>query len=315
MSDPLKEIAALIDGQSEEVVEEETVEAVELVSEEQDAVETEAAGEATEDQGDDIKTLGQLAEAIEVDAEYLYGIEIGMGAGQDSIPLGKLKDAYKEAVTDKQALEQQLQAQTEQLKTAQTGVSQNQALSNDMIEVKSQLAQINQQFNEVDWAEYEKQDPGAAALARQKFQEAFGQAQRQMGQLSQVQQQGRQESMREGAGKLLDAIPEWKDAEVREKERSEIKSMLMSAGYPAQAIVLEADPVATILARELIQLRAEKQTAQAAVEKVHSAPKVLKGRGKFAEKSGQKSAELKAKFKQTGKRTDELSAVKSILGM
>lgn len=320
VNDELSVIAAELNGDTTEEAQQESIdtgevenEILETLPEDESTITDTQEGEQEEGEESEIKSLNQLAEAIEVDTEFLYGIEIAMADGGDAVPIGEIKDKFQNLNREKTALETQLQQQEEQLKLAQSGVMQNQSMSNDLMLAMGEANDIARQYNEVDWATYEEQDPGAAALARQKFQEANTVAQQRIKQVQMQQSQQQQAAINEGYQTILKTIPEWNNEEVREKERGELHQMLLAEGYQENEISLESNPIATRLARELMQYRAKDEAAQAAVKRVRNAPQVLK-RGGNIPKAKDATAQLVSKAKNTGSKQDRLNAVKSILG-
>lgn len=309
MNEQLAEIAKEINATQEpEQAEPEATEVTEEVIE----ATSEAEGVEEPNAEEDIKSIADLAKAIEVEPEYLYGMEIGMGDGQPAVPLGELKDKYQESLRERATLETQLQEQQAFVKQAQTGQNQNQQASNELIEASGRLNEINRQYNAIDWAEYEAKDAGEAALARQKFHEAANQTQSQIQQINQYQQQQQAVSMQDAAMQLTALIPEWKDVDIKQREQKQIRDAMLGAGYSEQAVANIADPIAVSAWRELLQLRAEKAGASAAIEKVKSAPKVLKGRGRTAESSTRVN-DLVTKARSSGNKYDALAAAKAVL--
>ena len=86
------EESTVIEGEAVEVVDalpdgEEIGAGTEDIKQDGETIAVEASDEG------EVKNLSQLAEAIEVDNEFLYGIEIPMGDGQEPIALGELNRA------------------------------------------------------------------------------------------------------------------------------------------------------------------------------------------------------------------------------
>jgi len=316
----LKEIAAKIDAPKlEPVVEEVVNEPVEVADDTSepsaDVHDSDSSGDNTDNAVDDgdIKTISQLAKAIEVEPEYLYGMEIGMGDNEDAIPLGKLKDEYQASLKERAELQSQLDSQNELLEKAQSGVNHQQQLSNESQQVQVEMLELNNQYNSIDWAKYEQDDPGAAALARQKFQEAGNHLSQRIGQANQQQQIQQQQTLQNAATQLTQLIPAWQDSTVREQGVAKVKSALLEAGYTPDMIKGASDYRAIALMHELVGYRERDKQAKDAVSKVRSAPKVLKGHGRVEADMGRQTNDLVTKAKSTRNKHDEMAAVKSIL--
>ena len=274
-----------------------------------------------DDAGDNeptVKTIAQLAEAIDVDPEFLYNIEIGMPEGEAPIPLGKLKDQYQQVTKQNKQMEQALAQQQQQLIEAQNGMGQAQQVSQEVQTARDQVNAINAQFNSIDWEKAKTEDPGATALARQEFQEAFAAANSQLQRAEAYQQQMSQQmshaQLVQAAQKTLQLIPEWSNEEVRQKDEVAIQQALHHAGYSQQEIASARDPIAISLMRELVMLREEKAAGTKAVERVRNAPKVLGGGQQRGRMGFQKQTQhLVEKAKSTGRSEDQLQAAKAIL--
>ena len=271
---------------------------------------TEATQAAPE--GDDIQTIAQLAEAIEVDADYLYKIKVGMGDGADAIPLGELKDVYQESLRKTGELEQRIAQQQAEIEQAQNTAGQYNEMSEQHRKVDADRAALNQQYNQIDWAEFEQRDPGNAALARQKFQTAATELDQMQQQASYQEQQFSQQHLHAQALKMVDLVPEWKDPAARQTGQKEVAAFMQEAGYHPDQIDSMDDPIGISLVLELMQLRKEKAEATESLQIVRKAPKVLRGGGRTAPKTDNVKA-LRDKARATGNKNDELAAVKALL--
>ena len=320
------EISALLNKSAEpvqEAVQDEVVEVVDEAIEEVDDVvdEADVDGEQDEDvpdseADDEPRTIKQLAEAIDVDTEYLYGIEIGMGDNQEPISIGKLKDEVQESRRNLQKMQEDMASQAEQIEQAQSTVGQFQQVSQDEQAAQQEMALLNKEYNEIDWEKFKREDPGNAALHRQEMGEKYQQAQYKLQQIQNYQSQQEQQSMQDMKDKLLELVPEWTNADVRTKEQSEIRELLISEGYTDNMLANARDPIAIKLARELIQLRKEKADVTQNISKVRNAPQVLRtANGRFAEKKGKAVQDIVAKAKQSPNKQTELAAAKALLGM
>ena len=99
------------------------------------------------------------------------------------------------------------------------------------------------QFATVDWESLKNENPLEYITKRDEFRETQDKVRQAQFQQQQAHQAHQQESQRnhtrvlqEEHGKLVDALPEWKEAESRQKLGSEIKAYALSQGYTSEEI-------------------------------------------------------------------------------
>ena len=270
------------------------------------------SGRAAEDNEEEIQTIAQLSDAIGWDAEDLYAMKVGMGEGEDAIPLGKLKDTYREVLKERKNLATQLAEQKVLTDSARSGVQQQQHVSQEMQAAQANLVSIQQQYASHNWMEAEAEDPGAAALLRQKFQEAFNSAQSGVANVENQMQQQQVQQLQQAAVKMQQLIPEWSDKDTMTAGQRAVTDLLRGAGYQDDMINAISDPIAVSLMNELVQLRAEKKGATAALQKARVSPKVLKAGGKRVSKVSNADG-LAKKARQSGDKHDAVAAVRALL--
>ena len=298
----------------ETTITDETTQAIaDEIKDESEEVTQEEPTDAEPSDAEDIQTIAQLAKAIDVDADYLYKIKIGMGNDQEPISIGDIKDKYQDQLHNNTKLQAQIDEQATQLESAQGGVQQREQISEQGRVLQLESAKLNDQYNEIDWAKFEQESPGEASLAKQKFGEAHNNLMNKAREVEHYESQVSQQVLQQSANQLMEMIPAWKDETVRNTEQRQVADLLTGAGYPHEYVAGLADPIAISLVRELVQLRSEKARATASMSKVNKAPRVLKSRGKFAQKPDANFQKARDKARTTGNREDELNAVKMIL--
>jgi len=286
-------------------------EAVIEEGEEPEAVETEETEGEVADESP--MTLKQLAEAIEVDVDYLYGVEIGMGDNQDPIPVGKLKDEYQAAIRTNTQLQEQLTNQAAEFEQKSSGMQERQQVSEYAQSAQYEMQDVQKEFNSIDWQRFESESPGEAALARQKFMERHQQAQRTLEQVSQQEQHQEQQYMQDMGTKLVELIPTWSDPAVRTEEQGQIRELLMGMGYTDNMLRNTRDPLAISVVHRLIKAEALLAGGTAEVKRVRNAPKVLRQtNGRFKPKGDQQIVETKKAVSANRNRHTELAAAKAI---
>jgi len=298
---------------------------------ENDPVETEesadAVGEneetqdefAEEEAGGEIHNLADLARENEWDVDELYALEVEMPDGAEPVALGKVKDEITNVRRQAATLQQKVQEQSAMLQQAQAAQQQGQQVDQAVMQAQGEVQALNMQAQSVNWQELEKEDPGKAALMRQKFSEAIGVAQQKVGYAEQQSQQRNayqsQQQLAQGQQYLHQHIPEWNDAGVAKTERQEIAQMLVNEGYNPNDVGRIADPIAVKLARELVSLRKQVAGGRKAAEQVRQSPqKSLRG-GKLGNKSLTRERKLTERAKSTGSKNDTLAAARAILGI
>lgn len=296
------------DAQPEEENVEDATEEESISEESGDEAQDENDEEAAEvDESDKKYTPTELAEAIGWETEDLYSsVMIPMKDGE-SVPLGEFKNKYQDLSHENT----QLQAQLEEAKT--NPVEQTQQLSAQMIEQMGMMQQIQRAEESTDWEELEELDPTEAILKRDKIRRAKDEVQANIQQIQLAEQTQRVEMVKKAEEKLLDMVPEWKDAEVRSKDEALMRQTALSYDYTDNEIMSIADPRLMKLLRRLSHLESREKQASSAVEKVRKAPRRLKGQAVSPINSETKINKLVSKAKQSGDRRDEYAAIKALL--
>lgn len=240
--------------------------------------------------------LNSLAEAIGVPIEKLYTLEMGLPGG-GKMTLGQYKDnAVKYGNIDEKI--SQLDKQREDLAQQKAEISQlrTQAMTmpDELLQAQARVKQIEAAYQSVNWAEFEANDPGKAALEKQNLTMTYTQAQNQANViLDQVQRNQQDESQKMAAeyGQRLKAIiPEWSD-----QKDIDLTTFMVDEGIPVDVIkqipFTESGEVFVKMVDELRKLRLEKAEADATVKKVQSRPISLK--------TGAAGAKLTAKTRKS----------------
>jgi len=281
--------------EAEAVVEDVEDQVSEVVAETEEANE-----EATQEP--ESYSVSSLAEAIGWEAADLYDVEVGMGAEQEPIKLGVLKDEYQGVIRERDSMKTQMNEMQAQLQSAQSGVQAGQQASQEIMQAQAQKEAIVLQYQQVNWEELEKTNPGEAALHRQKFQTAFNQAEGAIQQAHQNEEQMRQQGMQSAVQKMHEMFPQWSDTTVMNADHETIRGAFREYGYDDQMINHIADPRALAMALDNAKMKAEKVAATASIQKVRAAPKVLKGAARIQPKVGVDIKKLKTSVKNASPR-------------
>jgi hypothetical protein len=170
-----------------------------------------------------------------------------------------------------QAREQEVQQQfTQRLQYAES-----------LVNVAAQ--DLMREFQSINWPALEQQDPGQAALMRQKFQErqqslrgVLQQVEQNKSQLEEQASKNRRSLVEKQAERLVSLVPEWKDATVADKERGEIRKWATDSGFEAGELdgFVLAHHVAVMRKAMLYD---QQQKMRPAIEaQVRQAPKLVK---------------------------------------
>tara|TARA_R110000868_G_scaffold364240_1_gene627098 strand:+ start:759 stop:1742 length:984 start_codon:yes stop_codon:yes gene_type:complete len=321
MAEQISAIANEINPQPTEVIEPQIDDLEPLLNEPviDDAVEEpeeaeEAEGEVAQTDDEEISTISGLAEAIGWEAADLYGMNVPMGDGQESVPLGQLKDRYQEALRTETASKARISELETQATQYQGNFESANQVSQQMQQAQAALVSLQNQYQGIDWAEAEQNDPGQAALSKQKFQEAYSQARGQVQQVEQQQQQIQAEHLQKQATRMHELLPSWSDPEIMKQGQKDIKETLTGLGYNEDEINSMADARAVHMLNDYVRLKKLEASSSAAVDKARSArkaPRVLKGGGRAVNHDAVKS--LANKATRTGDKTDKFNAVKALL--
>ena len=318
MTDVTAQLAEIAKELPQETVEE--IEPQETVEEEFDEgtiEETAETQEIVEEAAEptDINDISSLAAAIEVEPEFLYNLEVGMGENLAPIKLGELKDQYQLARRRVTEMETQLTEANKELQQAQTQQQGMGTMSQEMLNAMGRMSAIQQQFNETNWTELEADDQVNAMLTRQKLNDAYSQAQAQYSQLEQQSKQQAEEQRRQAIAKsqqsLLNAIPSWADEATAKKEIAEIKVFAGSMGYSDQDINNVTDHRALLVLRDAMLYRKLLSQKTEAVKQVSKAPKVLKAAGRRKGKVGNVD-QLIQRARKSGTQSDQTAALRSL---
>lgn len=274
--------------------------------------------EVAEEEGSDeqeIRTLADLAEANDWDAEELYALEIAMPDSDEPVPIGKVKDEVTRMRREREELQRSLEQHASQLQQAQAMAAQSMQADQQMAQLAGQISVLQEFLQSPELKAMKDKDPGAAALKVQEVQGMIGnlsqQAQGYQQNLSQQAQMQRSQQLQGGEQYLRQQVPEWADPQVERAEKAQVAQAFLEAGYSQADVSQMADPRAVLLVRELVQLRQQvKGGKQAAKQVRQSAKRSLRG-GRL-NRGTQKAAAVR-KAKTTGKRDDITAAARAIL--
>lgn len=258
-------------------------------AEERQSVEPESGGTEQEAEtqittSDLAKFLGVDENVIDLDEDGTVKLKTKIDGKEGAAKLAEMLKSYQlEGHVNKKSMElaEREKAMQARQQEAEQQFTQRLQYAENLVNVAAQ--DLLREFQSVPWAQLEAENPGHAALMRQKFQERQAQlrgilhnVEVHKTQGAQKAEQERRERLAQEAARLPELIPEWKDASVAERERQEIRSWAIKSGF-------EADEVDNITsARQVAALRKamlhdKLQSTKPEIEnKVRTAPKLVK---------------------------------------
>ena len=268
------------------------------------------------------ETLAELAEQFGLPVEKLYDIKIPMPAGGDPITLGQFKDrvaelsqldAQREQVRQQAMSAQQVEQELRQVLQSVQGAPQA------IQQAQADLITLQKQAQGVDWAKFERRDPGKAALARQKLQDAMQGAQMRLQKAYQATQQAseqvRQRRLFAAKDAVLQNIQEWRNPEVAANDIREIADVFgRNYGFDPGELMQVDDPRVVMVMRAHAKLLKQVGEADAAVKRVQKAPRHLRPvRSKRTTQGQKRQVQLNERAKQSGSMEDTTAAVSNLL--
>lgn len=309
---------------------EEPEEPVEKVSLEDAQGSGEEAETNSEEEGVTISTFDELVESQGWDPEWANSLEIPVKVDGESSK-AKIADLVK-SYQMTQAAEKRLEEAKEKAKSQYQALAEKQKELDATVRVaasvlQKQLDQVGEEEKSVDWKTLESQDPGEAALKRQKFAERRAAVRGEIGELAKAYQQHQQKTELETHEKqaqkllqereaLLTKLPEWKDEDTAAAEQKSLTEYLHSQELSEDAIHQTAfDHKLLIIARKAMLYDQIKQKAEPAKKKLVKVPKTLKpGSPKPESNSNQTQInELQKRISANPNSADALDAAREIV--
>ena len=270
----------------------------------------------------------EFAELVGLTPEELYS-SLVFQMGDERLTLGELKDRAQGTLppdieaqrAEVEQARQQITQQWQELQQQQQSLlSGQQEVAQEIMDARGQKKAIEIQYSNVDWDKMDQEDPGKAALLRQKFAAAYAQSEAQIEQAQQKinaeQQQAVQQMIVREHGRLMQLVPEWKDRKAYEAEYPKVADYLVSRGFTPDELRTIYHAGAQAVARDAWLWNQHKQQIADAAKKVSRAPKreLRPVRAPAADLMRDKQVqELEARARQTGTQADRLSAARGIM--
>lgn len=259
--------------QEEDVVEEDEVE------DDEEEVEEDTTAEEQE-----VETINELAQLLEVDEAQLYDIKIPLGDGLEPVSIGSLKDGHMELERGRVQLQNDRAALEQEVEQYKASIQQQQgipAMNEELMNAAIQMRTVQSQYENTDWDALEQQDPAKALLYQQKLERAYAQAENTYNEITNKQSEQQKQTLNaikaQSRQKILQNIPEWKDPKVFQQEGDLIGNILVGYGYTPQEIEQVYDPRLSVLLRDFMKLKVKADKAGTTIKKLRIAPKKMPG--------------------------------------
>jgi len=315
-SDPTPALTAEpepVEAEQPEVEADETATADDTGDETPEPVEAEEAAEG-EDDGQDEHEADDEAEEPTADV-YRYkadGVEHEASLG-DLLRLASAGHNYQQKT-------QKLAAERQELETQRSALEEQ--VRAQFVERLTQIEQSLGVMQEPDWQElandpheYAQQRARWDALQTQRANVAK-QRQEEFNKLQSAHQARAREAAEESQAKLLEAVPEWNDKQVANKELAAItQSVVSNYGFAAEELAQVTDHRIILALRDLSKFHEAKSKVRKIEKKVKAAPKVAKPapRAERVDPKVRKASEAKQRMRSARSRGEQMSAAKDFL--
>ena len=254
------------------------------------------------------KYLGIDESALDLDEDGTVKLKTKVDGQEGAAKLADLLKSYQlEGHVNKRSMEvaekeKAIQARQQEVEQQ---VAQRLQYAENLVNVAAQ--DLLKEFQSINWPALEQQDPGQAALLKQKFQERQAQLRgvihnvEQNKQHMQAQMEAqRMQVLQKEAERLPEVIPEWKDSATAQKERVAIRDWAVKSGFQPQEIdnFTLAHHVAVM--RKAMLYDQLQQSKPAIENKVRTAPKLVKPGQAPENTQGQNLRNLKQSIRQSG---------------
>lgn len=260
----------------------------------------------------------QEAEAQASEAEPTVTVKID---GKDvEVPLSELKNGYqRQADYTRKTMEVSEQRKAAEAERAQA-LQERQAYAANLQRMQAQLEGALQQQQQTNWEELLQSDPVEylkqqhQAQARQaQLNQVYAEQQR-MAALQQAEQaQVRQAYLAQQQEELLAKLPEWKDAQKAQAEKTALRDYLLESGYDRQTVETITDAKAVLLARKAMLYDQMVGKASAAAKRVSTLPTKVERPGTGDNPGLDRRSSAYQRLSKTGKAEDAAALFATIL--
>jgi len=295
-------------------VDETEVEELEEAEEvEQEAPEPEEEGQAEEETEEEVTEEEEYEVVAEEDLKYTIKVD-----GKElEVGIDELKNGYQRQAdyTRKSQALAEARKGTEAIQSERVKLEQErQMYANGLQMLQEQQSAKLSEFDNTDWNALKEEDPYQYMLKKDEYRDAQEQVNNVNQQKALIQQEQMAESQKARAhfvqqeyARLVDALPEWKDASSTIKK--DVQEYASSVGFLPEEINQLADHRSVLIIKKAMEF--DKLTKKVAPKKkaVKKVPKVQKsGRGNSNEDAAAEAVNKKrARLRKSGKQDDAAS--------
>ena len=256
------------------------------------------------------KLLGADESSLDVDDDGAITVKTKIDGQEGKVKFADLIKSYQlQGHVDKQVREaaDARKAAQEYVQQAQQQVQVQQAVVGLIAEAKVMENRLTQ-YQSINWAALEQQDPVRAMTLQREFGEEKQAYQTKIHEVNQAQNYIQQQQSQNTAASLeserqalVQACPEWRSEAVASKEKQAIAADLISRGYSQADIQGLSDHKAVLLARDAMLYRQQKAASNTAEKQVRQAPKIIKP-GASAPRNTNAIQKIHQEVRRTGSR-------------
>ncbi len=299
-------------------------------AEEPDAGDREAPeGEEVEGESEEevIQSWNELVEAQGWDPEWASGLKVpvkidgqdGEATFEDLVRSYQTQTAAEKRLEEAKAKSKQINEQVQQKADELNGSFQQVGALITRAE-----SMLDSEMNGVDWQKLRVDDPSEYAAKKQEIaerreeiekmkREAYQSYQQASQQQEQEAQQKRMEQLQVEQEALLQKLPDWKDPEKAQAEKTKLVGYLTTQGFDENDVMGASDHRLIVLARKAMLYDESQGKSDAARKKVQKVPKVLKPGAPKSNEQQQKESEdkVRQRLRSKGDLDSALTLMKS----
>jgi len=239
------------------------------------------AATAAEQGEDEVHTLSDLARLFEVEeAELLEHLSVDSENGE-SVPLGKVIEAYKKApqVTREYEAFKQKEAEITR-QSAELRSKTDDAIRELAVHTQALLDMTQEEFKDVNWSQLKAEDPSQYVYLKERQRERGDIIQRSIEKMKAIEnerietfQKERQANRSQEVARLHQKMPDWTKPDVANAAMQETAAFLSEAGFSQEEINSIEDHRYLLVAYEAAQYRKIKNQAPKKLDKLRGLPK------------------------------------------
>jgi len=250
----------------------------------------------------DVMFLNDFAKDVEVDVADVYELSVKMPDEMEATTISELKN-FKIANADIDEVRLELKNRETELQAQADSMRDVPQVSNELMQARAKVLSIQDQYNRVNWDALRQQNPAEWSAAQQDFRNQFEGAKAEEANATKIVDEQKAQARQFQHDRLLEAMPELKDEEVRTDAWNKVSKLASRYGYSQSEIAQIED---ARLMRLLIDASKKDITVKEVREKLDKKPPPKKGKPVARLQTTRKPAlkRLKERAASTGKRAD-----------